>query len=418
MFLARGIKVNMFTSGSDQRGENILEDQNFTFKSIISTRDWFFSNLRKIGRTLKRFIRGKNPVATTIDNTDGNNYYQQIKSETITPPYGRHNCITLITRWTFFLFGLVDNIFVFFYLALFYYKTIKNSEIIVGYEHAYSFASKWIARMFNKKYINKFQGVVSLKACHENISDCKKYYPYSYFGLLSSDLCIMVNDGTNGIFYARERGCKNIYFEPHGVSDSEYSETYDGNINLNKYAGKFIIFNNASNSKLKRVDRVVRPLQYLAPNIREKVVVITTYHAEDIEILKNYARNMGVSDCILFMDRLNHKDSNYILKNSQLSFMTNEVSNLGNPVLESIYYNIPVLTLDDESTKGFLSDGVDGFIIKLDEQYDYNVANVITKLVEDKEYYKRIKDNLKANRSVNNIKTQQEKEFAAISEIL
>ncbi|RAJ10520.1 glycosyltransferase involved in cell wall biosynthesis [Chitinophaga skermanii] len=416
MFLSRGIAVEVFTSGNDQRGENAVMMDNFSLHRFSALRDKIYNVIRAFIRTLKNVVRKvkgeKVKVATENIPVTRKNYFTTIKSEDTFPPYGKHNITTLLNKWTFFILALVDNVWLTSYLLLFHRKSLKKADIIVGYENAYAFTAKFLARLYGKKYINKYQGVVPLKATNENISDCKRYYPLSYYGLNTSDLCFMVNDGTNGIFYAKARGCKNIYFEPHGVAVDDYKDIQE--VDLSAYKDKFIIFNNASNSKLKRADRVIRPLLSLAPNILKQVIVISTYHAEDLEELRAFVKLSGLDANVVFLENLTHKQSNYLVRNTAVSFMTNEVSNLGNPMLEAIYYRTPVISLDDKSMDGFITNGVDGFLIPLNSEYDKTVADIITKLVTDKGYYQQIKDELSKNFTVNTLQVQQEKEFKSI----
>lgn len=411
MFLNKQISVVLLSAGKDTRGQHALEHPLFKFKQSYTFRDSIYDFLRKTAGNLLRLVRRPKAAATRT------NRFLQIRSEDIFPPYGAHTPLTMLNKWLYFLLTLLDNGILFFRIMIRHREDVKSSDVIVGYENAFSFVSKLLARMYGKKYVNKFQGVVPLKASNENKRDCILYYPSSYFGLLPSDLCYMVNDGSNGEFYARMRGCTNIYFQPHGVAVGDYASG-DAFFDMAPFESKFIVFNNASNSKLKRTDRAIRPLRHLSEAARKKIVLITTYHAEDLEELKEFTQSIGVSENVVFLDKLDHLQSNYLLRHSHVSIMTNDVSNLGNPVLESIYYGVPVITLDDNSTTGFIKDKVDGFLIPFTSSFDQEMAAVLEKLALDEDYYRQIKENLSHNTSVNTLETQQAKEFLAIAAVM
>jgi glycosyltransferase involved in cell wall biosynthesis len=190
-----------------------------------------------------------------------------------------------------------------------------------------------------KNILINFQGTI-LKATNRKKSLAVKYFPHNYFSLNKSDLCLMVNDGTDGNYYAKQRGCDNIFFEPHGVLQYKHDDEKLEILELLKKTKKFILFNNASGSTWKRPDRIVRGLLKLDKDALNDIVLITTYYGPDREELIKYTKAKGLDKNVIFAEGLNNIQCNYILQNSDVVIMTNDISNLGNPILEAIFYKI------------------------------------------------------------------------------
>ena len=294
-------------------------------------------------------------------------------------------------------------------------NVLRRTDVFIAYEINYSLASKMFSLLFSRPYINKFQGTI-LKACGKNIKGCKFFYPANYFGINKSDLCIMVNDGTDGDCYCKERGLTNIFFEPHGVS--EYKEVEIDTRKLeNIDFNKFIIFNCASGARWKRVDRCIRFLQHIKKDVLNKLLVITTYAGQDLLDLKELARVLKVDSNIVFMTGLNQAECNYLIKNSKILLMTNDISNLGNPVLEAVYYNTPVISLNDGSLNYVFQGNDGGVLLDLNNDFDKKLANTIEQLVLDGDCYLAFKDCITRNQKIRSLKEQQNREFASIEKV-
>lgn len=405
MFLKKNIKVVMFSAGVDENGENAIEDSLFSFYKVRSLEISFTLLLNKLVIRVK-----KNKVRA-------DNYFNQIKSEDIIPPYGSYNLSNMLNKWAKFIFDVIDNLVLILYLLIKHGRRIREAQIIVGYEDNYTIAAKAISVLFKKKYINKFQGTI-LKATNRNKLQAIKYFPHNYFTLNKSDLCLMVNDGTDGKYYAEEKGCKNIFFEPHGVLHYEHNNDYNNIVDKLRREGKFVLFNNASGSTWKRTDRIIRGLSQLDKDILENVVLVTTYYASNREELIDYTKQKGLENNVIFVEKIDPYESNYIIQKSDVVIMTNDFSNLGNPVLEAIYYKTPVISIDDGSLDGFVRNEFDGLLIKLDKDFDKNMAMAIGRLCKDRKFYNGLKNNMNSNSQVKELTEQQKREFNAIEKLL
>lgn len=411
MFLNKGYQVTIYTTGKDDLGTLKIEDEAFILRVIPSLQ----SIPKLIGGLFRRNSQSKELQNNTRLNVE-NNHFSTMKSYDILPPFGQHNFKVMLKKWISFLVSYLDNIFFLVYASLFYAKEIRNSDVIVGYEYGKAIAAKFLCIIFRKKYINKYQGTV-LKAVSRNLTEAKKYYPHIFYGLTKSDLCIMVNDGTDGKFYAEKKGCKKIYFEPHGIGIADYEVNTVAPEIIVDNSNKFILFNNASRSRWKRVDRVIRALALIPENSRNDILLITSYHADDKDLLIDYTMTLGLEKNVIFLEGLDHIQSNAFIKFSDVVVMTNEMSNLGNPALEAVYYGTPVITLDDGSMDGFLQNGIDSHLITIDETMDQKMANAIELLSKDKAHYDMLKSNIDKSKKVFSLQHQQNKEIKEIEKL-
>lgn len=397
MLTDNGNTVHMYTSGNDSNGENALGTDLLSVQRFFSIGTSYFSRV-KIGK---------------VKQTKSN-YYKVLKSEDILLPFGNESIKTLLSKWVLYLLTLIDNVI---FLSYFYLKekeTKNKYECVLGYECGYTLSARILSKLLKVPYINKFQGTV-LKASNRNSATILKYFPSAYFGINASDLCLMVDDGTDGEYYAKVRGCKNIYFQNHGVNDKEYENVLKTNLySLKEFEGKFILFNNASTSKWKRTDRTIRPLKLLDKSVLDKVILITTYSAPDKEALKSWVDSIGLSNNVFFLEGADHLVSNYLIQKCHLLTMTNDMSNLGNPVLEAIFYGTPILSINHNSFGSRVQNGKNAILIDLDSDFDKNYANAVTRCIEDGSYYNSLKKAAMENHSVQTLKDQQIKEMDII----
>jgi glycosyltransferase involved in cell wall biosynthesis len=226
----------------------------------------------------------------------------------------------------------------------------------------------------------------------------------------------MVNDGTDGKYYAKSKGCSNIIFEPHGVLNYEEGNKIieESIVDKLKRDQKFVLFNNASGSTWKRTDRIIRALSKVNKKYLENIRLLTTYYAIDKDELIEYTKDVGLEDVVIFLPKITPVECNYIIRKADVVIMANDFSNLGNPILESIYYQTPIISINDGSLDGFVKDGKDAFLIDLNKDFDKNMAKAIEKLYKNPELLKKFKNNLNRDNQVKELSVQQEIEFSAI----
>lgn len=141
---------------------------------------------------------------------------------------------------------------------------------------------------------------------------------------------------------------------------------------------------------------------------------MTTYNGTELPSLKKLAEGLKVHNQVVFINNLNQAECNYLLKRSKIVLMTNDMSNLGNPVLEAIYYDVPVVSINDGSLDSVFKGDDGAVLLNLDLDFDKKLARTIEKMVLDNEYYLNIKRKITANKNVRSLKEQQSRELSRI----
>ena len=388
MFLTRGVKVDLFTSGYDQSGENVIENDLFTLHQL------------------------SDGVIQSKQSASVNTNYSKIRSNDVFMPYVNGNFLGFLRKNLSFLLNLYYQNKLKNKIIYRFDKILSNSDVIIGYEANMAFLAKSLSEKYNKTYINKYQGTI-LAVTRRSLIKAILYYPTLFWGLNSSKLCLMVDDGTDGEYWAKKRGNKNIRFKPHGVGLKDYTQ----DIAAENRLLKFTIFNNASGSTWKRPDRIIRALALLSKEDLTKITLLTTYSGPDVDDLKRYVKELGLDDVIKFRDDLGHVDCNSMIRTSSLTVMTNDLSNLGNPILEAIYFNRPFITIDDGSVSRICKDHEGGTYVNLSSDMDAELAKLISRYMNDKEYYEQKVIQLKNNSNVKTLEEEQNDEFNWILEL-
>jgi L-malate glycosyltransferase len=408
MFISRGDEVIFFTTGADNNGENTLRDPLFSYRKLKSFKQMvlFIARNKKI-----KPITGLSLPEESI--------YLTLRSEETLPPFGYHNLKNALVKWLNTLVLIFENLYLFTYLVLFENRVIRNADALVAYEYDNAIAAKWLSVFFRKVLISKYQGVI-LKASNRSVKECYFFYPANYIGLIKSDLCVMVNDGTDGAYYAKKKGNQNILFITHGVQDQSLNMSTVSDI-LEQSNGKFIVFNNASGSFWKRVDRTMRFINLLSDDVKKNIIVYSTYYGPYVEHIERFIQELGIMENFVLLKNIDSVQSNALLRAANVLVMTNDLSNLGNPVLEALYYGTPVITIKDEVMADFVESEAHGKLIPLDKNFDQVLADEITKRYHDfiagrgTQVHDRIQNN---HHNVFSLLEQQEKEYQAISNVI
>lgn len=389
MFLDKGVAVNLFTSGYDRNGENIIKNDLFSLNYLSDA-----------------VIQHKQSDKVTTD-------YSKISSSDIIMPYVNGGLFGIIRKNASFILNLFYQLKLKKRMIKDFDSILKCSDIIIGYEANMTYLAKSLSLKYKKKYVNKFQGTI-LAVTERSVIKAILFYPTLFWGLNSSDLCLMVDDGTDGEYWARKKGNSNVRFRPHGVGFEDY-EKY---VQTENKSNIFTIFNNASGSTWKRPDRIIRALALLNNEDLSRLNFVTTYSGPDLIDFQTFIKELGLENKVEFRHDLDHVDCNTMIRKSSLTIMTNDLSNLGNPILEAIYYNKPFITIDDGSVSRICTVMQGGDYIPLSKDMDNQLSNLISRYINDEKYYEIKSTQLKNHKNVKNLKDEQDDEFSWIVELL
>jgi len=184
----------------------------------------------------------------------------------------------------------------------------------------------------------------------------------------------MTNDGTKGDVILRALGIdgSRIRFWMNGIDIDDLSVPAASEVeNLRSelgLQGKRVLLMISRLAVWKRIDRGI----YCLSEIRkmpgyEDLHLLIVGQGPERESLESYAESLGVSSCVHFTGKVPHHliGSYYLLADVFLSLY--DRSNLGNPLLEALFFGCPIVTVSDGSTDHLLRDGDNAFLVPLSE---------------------------------------------------
>lgn len=286
-------------------------------------------------------------------------------------------------------------IFKLFFRGLRIVKKI-NIDVIYGYEIQGVLAGQLLRFFLFFKYyklfpfVTRFQGTIL-----KDLFDQKKYIKIllnidHFLALyLPSSLCIMTDDGTKGdelLNKIYSFNCSNYRFWINGV-DSLYVD--DASIREFKDTieitdGQFILLSVSRLERWKRVDRIIRVAdilvnKYCFYNFRLFVVG----GGNEKSILSNLIFEYNLNEFVFLTGPINYECVKYYYHIADIFISTNDISNVGNPLLEAIRTNKIIFTLNTGNTSRWISHGINGFIYDIQDNFLERMAMDIVKCLTD-----------------------------------
>ncbi len=181
---------------------------------------------------------------------------------------------------------------------------------------------------------------------------------------------IVTNDGTRGdeVLRALRVDPARVHFWLNGFDavDLRCPEGWDAaafktSLGLD---GKRVLWMISRLAGWKRVDRGIAALAELVRRYgRRDVVLLIAGEGAKRGELEALARRLGVEPLVRFLGAVPHAEvcKYYTIADVFLSLY--DVSNLGNPLIEAMYYGKPIVTIDDGSTAALLADGVNALLV-------------------------------------------------------
>jgi len=255
--------------------------------------------------------------------------------------------------------------------AAVYLNKIYRFDIICGYEGMVTPVARRIADRFRLPLFNRFQGTFLKKPLEDGTA--KKLYPYHLKGTqVPADFYVMENDGTGGLEvllklgHPKERilflldGIRKDIYRPHLKKEEVYGP-YQIPVNENTR----IILTLSKLSQWKRHDRVIGAMPEILKSVPDAFLVIA-HRGPLRQQLEAYARRLGVADRVVFTGPVPHEEVDRFLNTCDVYVNCNDWSNLSNTVLEALECGRPVVSIDDGSLDGIVTNGENGFLVSLD----------------------------------------------------
>jgi glycosyltransferase involved in cell wall biosynthesis len=288
--------------------------------------------------------------------------------------------------WKAFWFR-VRNILLVLTLALKAMKLIraKDFHIIYGYEIPGVLAvrfMRFLSVRTSAKVITRFQGVLYVK---EWLRKNQKFRFYSNWDAMlalkaKADLCIMTNDGSQGLKVLKEINSpnKNILFCSNGVDIVQLNPQMTEDIRKEHYTDrskKYLL----SISRLddhKRIDRSLRVIHKMVSKFEfTNFRFIVIGGGSEYQNLIKLAETLNIRPYVEFLGPIKHTFVQYHLALSDLFISMYTSTNVGNPLLEAIRHNKVIITLNNGDTGDWIKHMKSGLIYDVDDDKDLSPAD-------------------------------------------
>lgn len=223
---------------------------------------------------------------------------------------------------------------------------------------------------------------------------CKKLLKYLvvFFEDKTVTELIVPSNKIYNLFKDKYKFTKNIHIIQTGIETSKFYKENFNQKDINSLKKKlgikkkdFVVMTVSRLAKEKRVDRIINNHKELVKKYSNMKLLIVG-DGPDIDKLKDEAKNLGVSDSVIFTGKvpLNDIPIYYQLGNVFVTASKSETQGL--TVVEAISSSLPVVAVKDDSFVNSVIEDFNGFVFTDDEKY----INSISKLYEDKELYNRL----------------------------
>jgi glycosyltransferase involved in cell wall biosynthesis len=282
------------------------------------------------------------------------------------------------------------------FLTVFNYCNKTKPAYICGYEPRGVLLGSLMSKIFSTKFYTRYQGIILYQELNNPIRMLLKY-PFYYLCLkLNSDLIYMGNDGTRGDEVLKWFGVdmNKVRFRINGI-DNNISYNKNENTSLLSNFGldsgsKFILI--TSRLQLwKRVDRIIHAMPDILISFPDIKLVIVGGGDDELR-LKTIVNNLKINNNVIFTGPLNHDDVDKFMNLAIIFVSCYDHSNLCNPVLEALRCGLPVVSINDGSTRSILIDQFNSILIS-QEDVVKNLTNAIIELLSDDQFRLTLSDN-------------------------
>ncbi|HEX5139405.1 MAG TPA: glycosyltransferase family 4 protein [Dehalococcoidia bacterium] len=282
------------------------------------------------------------------------------------------------------------------FAALFPYVAARRAEallhderydVLYGYEVHGVLAQRRVRRKHNLPLVARFQGTVMHPYLRRPHSLLRKYEEVLALKT-PAELYIMTDDGTQGdevLERLNPNSAGKVCFWRNGldlgaVRAPSPDETAEARRALGLAPHDFVLATATRLARWKRVDRGVDAVALLRKRgVPARLLIVGD--GEERTNLQEQVRNMGLDDAVTFVGAVPQPEVQRYLWAADVFLSVNELSNVGNPLLEAMLASRCVLTLDEGDTRDLIHDGETGILLQSGEPED--IAAALASLAED-----------------------------------
>jgi glycosyltransferase involved in cell wall biosynthesis len=272
----------------------------------------------------------------------------------------------------------------------------ERYDLLYGYEVHGVLAQRRVRRQVDLPLVARFQGTVMHPHLGRRLSLLRRYEEVQALRT-PADVYVMTNDGTQGDEVLRtlnpasegrvrfwRNGLDLANTRPPAPEDAAQART-----GLGLTADDFVLVTASRLARWKRIDRAIDAVALLDRHgLNARLLVVGD--GEERQNLEAQARDLGVSDRVRFVGGVPQPEVQRYLWAADVFLSVNELSNVGNPLLEAMMTRRCILTLDEGDTRDLIEDGVTGVLLPTGEPAA--IADALVTLAGDPALRERLAD--------------------------
>jgi glycosyltransferase involved in cell wall biosynthesis len=267
-------------------------------------------------------------------------------------------------------------------------------DLLYGYEVHGVLAQRRVRRKHNLPLVARFQGTVMHPYLRRPHSLLRKYEEVLALKT-PAELYIMTDDGTQGDEVLErlnpDSGGK-VCFWRNGldlgaVRAPNSDETDQARSAFGIAQGDFVLVTATRLARWKRVDRAIDAVALLRKQgVPARLLIVGD--GEERTNLQEQVRHMSLDDSVMFVGAVPQPEVQRYLWAADVFLSVNELSNVGNPLLEAMLAARCVLTLDEGDTRDLIHDGETGILLQSGDPE--TIAAALAGLANDPEKRRRM----------------------------
>ncbi len=267
-------------------------------------------------------------------------------------------------------------------------------DLLYAYEVHGALAVRLLRRRFKLPTVCRFQGTIMHPTLEDRLARLRRYEEVLALRT-PADLYVMTNDGTRGdevLARLNPRSHGRVCFWRNGLDmerlvPAPSRQAAAARRDLAIAGDRFVLMTSCVLLPWKRVDRAIRALPAILSEIPQALLIILG-EGEARPHLERLTRELGLSDAVRFEGAVPQEDVARYLWASDVFLSLNDLSNVGNPLLEAMACGKPIVTLDNGATGELIRNGETGLL--LPSGGAEVVAQAVLRLARDEHLRKRV----------------------------
>jgi glycosyltransferase involved in cell wall biosynthesis len=270
----------------------------------------------------------------------------------------------------------------------------ETFDVLYGYEVHGVLAQRRVRDRHPLPLVARFQGTVMYPYLRRPHSLLRKFEEVRALKT-PADLYIMTDDGTQGdevLQALNPESAGKVRFWRNGLDVSISAAPTNGGHPLRPELGlsadDFVLVTATRLARWKRVDRAVDAVAVLRDQgVKARLLVVGD--GEERANLQRQAQDLGIAERVTFVGAVPQPEVSRYLEAADVFMSVNELSNVGNPLLEAMVAGRCVLTLNEGDTRDLVRDGETGILLPAAGDPGA-IAGALAQLATDPERRKRL----------------------------